>query len=298
MTNLDCKDIKAMLSGLVDDEVDRDTRHAAERHLADCPGCRELVNEAESINQMLAMEAERALSPAGLPAGFAEAVLGQTVYAEAYNFAGRRWTSWLGWVAAAACLLLSLSIWVLNQGGGSLIAGGPRGADPLPPGLQGTRGSSHLTRSWTFDGPLPGASAQDEQTNAAIDEQLARYQPAALEVDFSSQNLSQDDADTLYAASNLLTMLSRADASSFADAERVRQIAEYDEILERLESVRERLSAQDRAVVLAAESVLLRIVNGPLSLGDLTMLRETVKSLELAAHVQAISDRWFAAASL
>jgi hypothetical protein len=91
---------------------------------------------------------------------------------------------------------------------------------------------------------------------------------------------------------------SRADASSFADAERVRQIAEYDEILERLQSMSERLSAQDRTVLVAAESVLLRIVNGPLSLEDLTMLRETVKSLDLAAHVQAISDRWFASASL
>ena len=44
---MDCTDIKAMLSGLVDDELDAPTRHQAERHLANCKACRSLVSEAE-----------------------------------------------------------------------------------------------------------------------------------------------------------------------------------------------------------------------------------------------------------
>jgi hypothetical protein len=50
--------------------------------------------------------------------------------------------------------------------------------------------------------------------------------------------------------------------------------------------------------VLAAESVLLRIVQGPLDLSDLRVLQETASTLQLGAQLEAISGRWPLASSM
>ena len=55
---MDCTDVKALLSGLVDDEVDGDVRHAAERHIAGCAGCRTLLDEAEALDALIRAETE------------------------------------------------------------------------------------------------------------------------------------------------------------------------------------------------------------------------------------------------
>ena len=49
---------------------------------------------------------------------------------------------------------------------------------------------------------------------------------------------------------------------------------------------------------MAAESVLLRIVEGPLNLDDVRMLHDTVAKLDLHTRVHAISNRWPVASSL
>lgn len=296
LNNLDCKDIKAILSGLVDDEVDQATRHAAERHLGGCQPCRDLLTQAEQLNEMVALDAQRHLWPVGLPAGFEDKVLSRTVYGDAYQFDGRQWTSWLGWAAAAACLLLSLSIWfldrqrdaVLRDGGGTIAAG-----TQFP-----TTGMANvgLLRSWTTNDAMPeryvnrNAAASDLNINRMIDDELALMQPGfRLAADSRAADLSLDDMQTLYAASNLLAMLSQADLSSFADIDRVRRIAEYDDLLNRLSDVRGRVSAADRPVVLATESILLRIVNGPVDLNDVKLMNDTVAALDLAAQMESLS---------
>lgn len=300
MTNLDCKDIKALLSGLVDGELDAPTRHEVERHLADCKACRDMVSHAERLNEMVALDAQRNLWPVGLPAGFEEAVLRRTIYGEAYQFAGRRWTSWLGWVAAAACLLLALSAWVLQQQQ-RLTRGGPRG--PVVSSVESHAGAmpAAYMRSWTSDRPQqadPSADEWDPALRRTVDEELALVQPIlASRIESADAFIAPEDADTLYAASNLLVMLGQAREGGFADIERIRAIAEYDDLLERLASTRERLSPEDRATVMAAESILLRIVNGPLNLEDARLLQQTAQTLRLAVQLQAMSDRWPAMAS-
>jgi hypothetical protein len=294
MTTFDCKDIKAILSGLVDDEVNADTRHNAERHLADCKACRDMLNEAEKVNEMLALEAQRQLWPVGLPAGFEATVLSRAGYADAYNFAGRRWTSWLGWVAAAASLLLAMSIWVLDHraiapAGQPTISQNPLRATPS------VANASYL-RSWTVDAAIPAdgfdhaalsAANLDDVTQRDIDEQLALVQPGISRP--RSSGLSRDDADTLYSASTLLEMLAQADLTSFTDVERIRRIAEYDNMLDKLAEARGHVSLVDRPLVIAAESVLLRIVNGPLDISDVRTLNETVSRLDLASELEDIS---------
>ena len=313
MSELDCKDIKALLSGYIDGELDQPTRHQADRHLAGCAPCQNLVEETERLNTLIALDAQRTMWPAGLPAGFEDKVLGQTIYAEAYQFAGRSWTSWLGWVAAAACLLLAASIWFLNLGSlnnqGGTMALGPN--IPVEQPMYAFHDNSRVRRSWTYEGTMPleslvsarkPSTSESEHENIELvsndHEAVIVHMPFTRPAADEPEPIAEDDAQTLYATSNLLAMLAHADVNSFADVERIRAIAEYDDLLARLAESRDRLNVEDRPAVLAAESVLLRVVNGPLSTDDLLSLHNTVASLELADQIEAISERGSVATSL
>src|SRR5688572_30763268 len=108
------------------------------------------------------------------------------------------------------------------------------------------------------------ASLVDRDLYRAVDEQLALVQPAhLLDADAllgsGQDSMSPEDADTLFAASHLLQMLVQADLTSFADVDRIRRIAEYDDILNRLAAARGRLAPAERSLAMAAEAVLLRL---------------------------------------
>jgi hypothetical protein len=297
MTNFDCTDIRATLSGLVDGEVDAQTRHLAERHLAGCAACRSLLSEAESLDELIVTDAQ-ALGARALPDGFIDGVLSRTVYTRAFEQAGRNWTSWLGWMAAAACLMLSVSIFFLDRARRA-------GHDPS---LSQPRHSTFAVnpgpeRSWVWDGEvrpeallisniktIDAGSSPDEDTLRAIDEQLENVVPtaAALQRIVGGAALSPHDALTLDSTSMLMQMLVDSDLTSFSDVDRVRQIAVYDELPQRLADVGSRLGGADRATVMAAEAILLRIVNGPLDLNDLRMLHDAAASMGLANRISAI----------
>lgn len=273
---MDCTDIKAILSGLVDDEVDHDTRHDAERHLVTCQPCRSLVNEAEGLNALIALDST-SMIPSSLPEGFEAAVLARTVYPQTYKFRERRrlWTNTVGWLAAAACLTLASMIWYQRPNQPSE----QTASNQLPPRDSDSKTGTgiYLTGSTlqnrTFDGDLP-----------------------IVKVALNAGN--PDDADTLYAAAMVLDMLNDADGSTFADVERVRRIAEYDNLLDRLAATRQRLPEKDRAVVLAAEGILTRAVMGPMSQDDLLQMRDAVARLDLAREMNQMSRRQEGASSL
>jgi hypothetical protein len=293
MKSLDCTDIKAMLSGLVDGELDTPTQHQAERHLAGCAPCRSLVSQTERLNEMISMDAQMIAGPSDLPAGFEDAVLSRTVYAAAYHHAGHRWTSWLGWVAAAACLGLASAIWFLDQQRVPMIADGrePSNNEPVLPAFERSTYATNA-KSWLYEGGLPAQTVglrtmDDSPSYSSLDDNTLQAIDSALDLQLHA-TLSEDDAQTLFAAQTLIGMLASADLSSFADVDRVRQIAMYDEILPRLQESCARLAASDRPVVLAAESILLRVVQGPLSIDDLRLLRETVTSMDLAGQLGRI----------
>jgi hypothetical protein len=127
MNPLDCADIRAMLSGLVDDELDTETRHLAERHLGQCRPCRRLLDEAEQIDAMMAEDyASAAAEP--LPATFEAAVLLHVRGAQGdprqvrdaretgegdapYRVRHWTWPNWIALTAAAAALAFSFIVW-------------------------------------------------------------------------------------------------------------------------------------------------------------------------------------------
>lgn len=278
---MDCTDIKAVLSGLVDDELDRETRHQAERHLATCQACRSLVSEAEGLNALIATHAQMLTPPgSGLPDGFEAAVLTRTVYAQSLRIDRRRWTNWTGWLAAAAVLGLSAMIFVLDQRAGDRIGDSNQTQVPaigLNPYLTGAQ-----NRSMTFDGDVTASLASHIKATSGASTVLrdAMLRPT----------ISRDDAETLYAASQLMDMLEQANLSTFADVDRIRRVAEYDDLLPRLAAARANVQESDRPALLAAESLLLRIVRGPVDMDDLHLMRDTVARLDLSRQLGSLSD--------
>ena len=74
-TNMDCTDVKALLSAIIDGELPADDRHRAERHLADCATCRTVVSDAEHADALVAATVGLDGPDDRLPDGFEGAVL-------------------------------------------------------------------------------------------------------------------------------------------------------------------------------------------------------------------------------
>ncbi len=277
MTTLDCTDVKAILSALIDGVLDTAARHGAERHLAGCAECRALLDEVERADAALAEATGRATADR-LPDGFTPSVLARTVYADRLSRPGHRGLgSWLGWIAAAACLALAVLTWIANH-------------SPLPdrPSLP-LRSTNYALgsqfRSWTHDGDPTEQELKHLQAPAPAS-------PGTSETGSSSKAaLAPLDADTVDSAAYLLQRLALAQVSSFADLETVRRAAEYDDIVPRLAAVRERLVPEDRTVVMAAEAVLFRLVNGPLDLTDAVALKDSVAELQIVQRLDQIRAR-------
>ncbi len=257
----DCTDIKATLSALIDGAVREPQRHAAERHLAECAECRVLLGQAERNDELLAFAAAHG---GELPFGFEQQVLARVANPGA---AGARFRSWLGWIAAAASLGLAGSLWVLERAGDRAATT----RDVLAAGM----------------GYQPGPELRSSIRSSPSE----IIQPAVYRDAPAPRGLSRDAADTLDSASRLLAMLARGGEGSFAAAEQVRRIAEYEELLPRLSSTREDLDASDRPTVLAAESLLYRVVRGPISLDDLDEIRHSASRLELQQRLERLASQ-------
>jgi hypothetical protein len=281
---MDCNDIKALLSGLMDGQLDPPRQHEAERHLASCADCRRLIDRAEQVEFSLnrTMQA-RAGDP--LPTGFVEFVLGQT--SRSPSLRPGRWTNYFGWVAAAASLVLAMTIWVMDRR--SFIR--QDAAHQL-----GGSGSTNPTTSHSVVPTVytPGRELQSfvlDVNAAGLPQSFVGEQPSdrdatpvveAVAVSHAHSLLSRSDGDALMTASMLLDHLSRSSERSFASAERIRQAAEYEQIVPQLRDLRDRVAASDRAIVYAAETVLQKLADGPLSMQDLAQLRQTVAALRLS----------------
>lgn len=50
MERFECQDVTALFSGLMDDELDPETRHMAEAHMVQCASCRSRLNKAEELD--------------------------------------------------------------------------------------------------------------------------------------------------------------------------------------------------------------------------------------------------------
>ncbi len=299
---MDCTDIKAMLSGLIDDQVNAQVRHRAERHLAQCKDCRELLSEAERIEALVAAKAGGGDTGGQPPTGFEAAVLSRTVHVQRRWSAANRWTSWVGWIAAAASLLLAISVWMLDHQAVHKTSE-HQSVGSTPGVITASYVAGPEMKSWTLEDAVPSetlhaasAASGSVTHDPEITQRAVAQEPVQVKTDAAA--LLRNDAETLDGASVLLAMLVNADDRSFANIEHVRRITEYDQLLSRLAEARRNLPAEDRPVVLAAESVLYRVVRGPLDLQEVRELRDTVVRLDLSRRIDTISSRWSWASSL
>jgi hypothetical protein len=270
---MDCTDVKVLLSGLIDDEVDAEARHAAERHLVECAACRALLGEAEALTPLIAAD----VAPNGegdgddaLPPELVGAVLARTVYAAPPASGGVSWTNWLGWLAAAAALALAISLWMMDLGPRSTVVV-DRGPDPLVdpdrPGVVTTQ----LLASTVYEGDLDAR---------AVEIELAQ-----------GPTLTLADVRALESAAWLLDMLLAPADVGAADVELIRSMTIYDEVLASLTTLRTRLDVDERAVVFAAENVLREIALGTASVDDVARLRAGAADAELPTRLTSLASR-------
>ncbi len=281
---LDCTDIRTLLSALLDDQLDADVRYRAERHLAGCEACRRLIGEAELNDAMIAFDAGSAGhgDADAVPAGFADAVLAKTAVMRRTK-AARRWSA-LGWLAAAAALVVAVTPRVVDRRLPDPDEPGPRlirATWELPPLALGA--PAHLV---PLESALPDAPVEPVAPPPA-----RAFATAPLPTAGDLPAFSRDNAEAIDSATMLLSKLLDADESSFADVDFVRRTAEYDGLLPRLAAARRELPPRDQSAVLAAESVLFRIVAGPLSQQDVRELRLTIGRLDLPGQMQSMTRR-------
>ncbi len=290
MNTLDCTDIQALLSALIDGEVEDGVRHQAERHLAECQRCRERINEAEALDELIQSGVASMIDPGGLPQGFENRVLSRTIYQQAHRPYLQQWTTWGGWAAAAAALALAITIWVSDRRVGVMPV---HQSGLVSPGLSAGTGSQVKTavystgsqhRSLTLDRTLGFDELRSPPDATDVLEQGADVEP-----DITVRQ--REDAETLYFTAVLLQMLHEASDPSPEDLDELRRAMEYDRLLPRLAELRPRLKPLDRLLVIAAESCFVRIAEGPLTEQDLRLIIRTVSELELSAALDSMSDR-------
>ncbi len=304
--NMDCTDVKALLSAIIDGELPADDRHRAERHLAECAGCRSLVSETEHADTLVAAAVARSGPADRLPDGFEGRVLAATVFADERRGVDR-WRSWLGWLAAAASIVLAVVLWpfghtnVADPDAGStvVVATYP----PAPELGSWTLEEQPVKRAPAtrlvvneiayYDGNGDGvAKAGPWQTPAVV-----RAAADAIAID-NADSLSRDDLETIESVSMVLSILENADDRSFADVEQARRITEYEQLLPRLAETRGQLPVAYRPVLLAAESMLYRVVRGPMNLEDVRELRNSIARLDLPDQIDAITGSRVRSSSL
>jgi hypothetical protein len=288
---MNCMDIKALLSALIDDELDAPRRHEAERHLAECSSCRDLLSHAERIDALIAADGEALAAEDAISPGFEAAVLDRTVFARDRSAFSRRWTTWGGWLAAAACLGLAMTIWLVDQRTMRARLAGVEGGDARGAGGAApvVASASLVSQSWTFDEAQPA----ENFTRLAVNHRDRGDRFDAVGERAPRAALSLDDAETLYAAAILLEGLAQVNPQDAAGLEHLRQVAAFDELPRRLTALRGRVERADRPAVHAVQWVISQLADAPLDAGALDNLIRTINELELRSAIgRVIGDRW------
>jgi len=183
-----CDDVQAVLSGLLDGELDAESRHLAEVHLAHCEACRTMIDEAEQLDREVrsAVSAREAWSED----------FERRIHA-AVNDPAREWrtmrrlrfSAWAGWVTAvAAMVLLAASISIEFQ----RLSAGPN-RDTFAADSKGDDASSSLAKNENRPAGDAARPNDDEEANPFRN----RISPGALPPPPSSNGeTEQGDRDS------------------------------------------------------------------------------------------------------
>ena len=257
MNRFECVDFKVSLSPYLDGELAREVRTDADRHLLECRACRDLLELAERQDAAI-RDAYGAgeLETEPLPAGFERAVL-------------------------------------------DAIAGRPAN---VRPGI--------LARLHAFGWPL--ATAASVAVAVTLTSAMLRLEPAAVPMGvpaatglpapvnswpfLPSATISSEDVHALHATGILLGAIEEMPFEDAAARERLRQIALYDNLLQRLTVLGTKLDPAARRDLDAARSALFVLLRDDGAAADSAVesakwsaLQEDLRMLELPKALERLS---------
>lgn len=271
MKSMDCTDIRVLLSGLIDDEVDAETRHQADRHIARCQACTAMIGQAEALDGLVVADTDvwnDEVNGDGVSDAFIGTVLSRTVYARQRPHFRERFTTWTGWIAVAAVMILAMTVWIMDRQ------------------LRQTRNADQQAVAITATAYRPGPELRS--STRPLPTYTGGVQAAAFLPD---SRLAHHDALALDTAAVVLDMLIATPPEDAIEIERMRRIVEYDQLLERLADARMRLPDADHPAVHAAEAILTRLLLVSPDATELRHLRETTQRLDLHQSLGAMSNR-------
>gem|GEM_PF-5005579 len=107
MQRYECQDVQAVLSGLLDGELDAVTSHLAEAHLSQCAPCRAVLQQAEETDELLrATIGTYEVWPADLEKRIRAEVFGEPETGQSTQRRRRLlFAAWSGWSIAAIVML-------------------------------------------------------------------------------------------------------------------------------------------------------------------------------------------------
>lgn len=257
MNRFECVDLKVNLSAYLDGELFHEVRTDADRHLLECRACRDLLERAERQDAAI-RDAFGAgeLETAPLPAGFERAVL-----AAVEERSGALRPGILARLQAfgwplAAAASVTIAVTLTS------FLGRPDPAS-LPKSVPAATNLPAPVNSWPF---LPSAT------------------------------ISSEDVHALHATGILLGAIEEMPFEDAAARERLRQIALYDNLLQRLQELGSKLDPAARRDLEAARSALFVLLRDDGAAADSAVesakwsaLQEDLRMLELPRALERLS---------
>jgi len=168
MEQFTCDDISAVLSGLLDGELDERRQHVADVHLAKCERCRTMVNEAEELDAEV-----RASVSAREEACWSDELERRILLS--INDPVTEWRSqrrlrisaWSGWATAIAALIM-VAFLLVFENGGSNSGGSAEDINRLASSNTNTNANSGAHRDVQAKGVNEGASSEAVAANRSV----------------------------------------------------------------------------------------------------------------------------------
>ncbi len=260
-----CSELKATLSAYLDDELTRDERIRADTHLVSCGICRDLVERAETLDETLREKFAIDLAAAQRDVNTAS-VDTRAMQANVLAAIGlRERRVWLPRAAIAAgiaaAVLASIMLWPTDGSAKSLAPGGAGAFIVADRGKNAADGV-------TVPVPVPV--------------------PTRNAVELAS--LDADDRQLLYSTGVILTNLRKEGFQNASNRGELREVARYDELVDRLDELLTKLPTADRPTVALARESIEFLLNSSDEPARWEQIRRDLERTDLDRTVDHLSD--------
>ena len=254
-----CAELKASMSAYLDDELPRDERLRADAHLVECGKCRDLIERAERLDETLREQFARDLEHASAEIT-AESVDTKAMQASVLAAIGapdeKRWLPRLA-VAAGITVAVLATIAVWNSG----------------------------DRSQSLAPMGPGQFASGKSAPRTVD---PIAEPSGASIQLAS--LDPDERQLLYSTGVILSNIRKDGFEHSAGATQLREVARYDELVDRLDSIMGKVAPEDRPAVALARDAIEFLLDTPVDSTRWESIRRDMARTELDRRLDALSD--------